>query len=822
MSKNVFLKRGKILPTMMACAVLVTACGGGGGGDSTATSATPTLPQISAPSINLAGTQTVYVSSVVMLTALAGSTSGNNTTYSWDFGDGSPLGSGSSVTHTYSKTGTFVVTVTASSAGYQSTSVTKSITVNANVAPSAPTITIGSGTGGATAFANNAQTFSASSKDPASLTLSYLWDFGDGTPTVPGQNVSHTYANTGNYNIKVAVSNTANLSANSSVSVSVLTAVPAAPVIQANPVTAVVNQTVNFSSSASDPMGLPLTYQWNFGDGSTGTGATPTHAYSATGSYNVTLKIADSAGNSSSSAPFTETVVTATNGALVVDCTGTNCGANSPTAYSGSGVGIWRYNNTGSTTANINIAISGVSAGKTATLVFSNGTVNSASAPSIGVSSAPVFANKSQDKILSPEDLAYTTFDPHHTDLIERNRQVLKSLQAFKPSKVFANPKVQAPTPTPTVGTVKSWTDLFPSTPIAYSTAVANVCSVTGGRNVVFWLDPNATSSGTVTTNDITTMASTVCGTAGFSRLSSLLGDVWGPVPTQYSSQLIQDTTGQPQDINIVILNVPSNTGWAGYFYGLNNQLTSVAPSSNQALVFFINASQIQNNRNYALSTLLHEATHMTNFYQRAIVRGLSHETWLEESSAMMTEDIVVPAILNGYNTAEKARLPSYLGTGGGVNYIKWPALSGANYALGGSFDAFLSRRYGLSIYKQLITSCTDGVTTNDSYTCLDTLIKNNGGIGLADEFTRFGASVFSKMSGINAPTGYGFPFKVDGGYSMSAIDLSTISSGQAATIGSTFTSTTHYYQTDAITKSTYTRTGVLVPAGTNFSLIIK
>jgi PKD repeat protein len=44
-----------------------------------------------------------------------------------------------------------------------------------------------------------------------------------------------------------------------------------------------------------------FTYAWDFGDGSTASGAKPTHAYSATGSYTVTLTVTDASGGSSSS-----------------------------------------------------------------------------------------------------------------------------------------------------------------------------------------------------------------------------------------------------------------------------------------------------------------------------------------------------------------------------------------------------------------------------------------------------------------------------------------------------------------------------------------
>lgn len=58
-----------------------------------------------------------------------------------------------------------------------------------------------------------------------------------------------------------------------------------------------VNLDASFESTSTAPSGRTITnYAWNFGDGSTGTGATPTHSYTAAGRYDVTLTITDSAG----------------------------------------------------------------------------------------------------------------------------------------------------------------------------------------------------------------------------------------------------------------------------------------------------------------------------------------------------------------------------------------------------------------------------------------------------------------------------------------------------------------------------------------------
>jgi PKD repeat protein len=55
-----------------------------------------------------------------------------------------------------------------------------------------------------------------------------------------------------------------------------------------------INTSISFDGSlSSDPENDPLTYAWTFGDGGTGTGVTPTHAYTAAGIYDVCLTVND-------------------------------------------------------------------------------------------------------------------------------------------------------------------------------------------------------------------------------------------------------------------------------------------------------------------------------------------------------------------------------------------------------------------------------------------------------------------------------------------------------------------------------------------------
>jgi subtilisin family serine protease len=67
------------------------------------------------------------------------------------------------------------------------------------------------------------------------------------------------------------------------------------------PYTGIQGVAVAFNGAgSSDPDGDPLTYQWSFGDGSTGSGVSPTHAYASGGVFTVTLTVNDGKGGTDS------------------------------------------------------------------------------------------------------------------------------------------------------------------------------------------------------------------------------------------------------------------------------------------------------------------------------------------------------------------------------------------------------------------------------------------------------------------------------------------------------------------------------------------
>lgn len=791
----------------------LTACGGGG-------SSAPAEKPVGTVAVSISPMKQVvlYTGRAVSFSAVGKSSIDLPLTYQWDFGDGS-TGSGASLNHTFAKSGTYSIKVTATDSNGVKASSSGVLSV-VDAVLTTPVITANPASG----FAGVEVSFTGASSDPGGGTLTYNWDFGDqGKAT--GDTVKHSFSTQGTYPVVLTVTNDLGASTKTTLSylVNAYAGAPTVPVISAPTVTST-TKAITLSASALDA--LPLTYSWDFGDNTTGSGSSVQHSYANAGNYQITVTATNAKGAKSVSAPFSVSVLQQVSNALTPACGGANCSATNATTHSGSGVGVWQYQNTGTTPVLMDFSITGVKAGQVATVLFTNPS-ETATLLAPGFGNVPAAAAPSRQVNLNMQTLHYQMQkDLNHDEMLQRNRALARDIAQRKAVGKAAVSQSTAPRiRAVAVGDTRVWIDGYDiKNPVSYTLKAAQICRLNSGRNAVFWSDPN----GGATAADVAELANTFCanggaGKAGFDALTGIMGDAWGSAA---ASNMISDAKGL-QDIHVVLPKVPAGTGWGGYFWGLNNYLKSNGgnfTNSNEALVFFVNGTQVSQAMNFYKSTLIHEAVHMINFYQRAIVRGTDHDTWLEETSAMMGEDILSKRVSGGtFNKIAESRLPAFLASGGGVSYLNWPNLSGNHYAMGGSFGAFLNRKYGQSLFGKIETDCKDG-GAQTSYQCLDALIKAAGGNGIGDDLARMGISVFGNTPGSVLPQGFGFPMRiVDGDFA--AIDIAALSKvvKVSPVIPLLFMPTSHYFRQEVLNSAgSYTKSGMLVPAGATMHLMIR
>lgn len=211
---------------------------------------------------------------------------GSGLSYAWDFGDGSAdLGAGVWPSHTYGQLGTYVAWVTATnSVSEQAISTTVTVV-------DMPVLGLLAHNDGPTSL-GSVSTLSATIA--AGTHVTYEWSFGDGVGTgAVGASVGHTYASGGSYTAVVTASNDSNQ-------------VSATTVVQVNDFGITGLQLshdgptmlgATTAMTVAQMGGTGVGFEWDFGDGMTGSGETLTHTYMAVGLYGVTVTATNNVGS---------------------------------------------------------------------------------------------------------------------------------------------------------------------------------------------------------------------------------------------------------------------------------------------------------------------------------------------------------------------------------------------------------------------------------------------------------------------------------------------------------------------------------------------
>ncbi|WP_448547117.1 immune inhibitor A domain-containing protein [Thalassotalea fusca] len=210
----------------------------------------------------------------------------------WTMGDGTEL-TGATVQHTYAAAGDFDVSVDYETDAGSST-LEKPLKVGEKVA------------GSINATINGLNVSFDADLTGGEGSLTYRWQFGDGSDLSKSVSADHDYETAGTYQVTLTVTD------QTAQSYSFTTEVVLAEALNVEVTRTVnnLNATFGITVSGGDEN---YTYAWDFGDGNTSTLAQPTHTYANAGTYNVSVTVTDGngvAGSASTTLIATSPVVT--------------------------------------------------------------------------------------------------------------------------------------------------------------------------------------------------------------------------------------------------------------------------------------------------------------------------------------------------------------------------------------------------------------------------------------------------------------------------------------------------------------------------------
>ncbi len=210
--------------------------------------------------------------------------SGNITSYAWDFGDGG-TSTLESPSYNYTTPGTYTVSLTVAGPGGVDTQTrTNYVTISGP-----PPVAGFTGTP-LTGVAPLNVSFSDSSTGNVAT---YAWTFGDGgTSTL--QNPSYDYVTPGTYSVALTVTGPGGSDTLTRTAYVTVNDPPPVAGFSGTPLTGVAPLNVTFSDSST---GNVATYAWTFGDGGTSTLQNPSYNYVTPGTYSVALTVTGPGGS---------------------------------------------------------------------------------------------------------------------------------------------------------------------------------------------------------------------------------------------------------------------------------------------------------------------------------------------------------------------------------------------------------------------------------------------------------------------------------------------------------------------------------------------
>ena len=217
------------------------------------------------------------------------------TTWTWDFGDGTPLvvrNNNTPFTHVFGNWGNYNVTLKVTTSN-GCVSVAKVLQVVVKPQPK-PNFTFPA----SVCLPNAVIPFTNTSTMADLSSMTYLWNFGDpasGANSSTGVSPSHTYTSVGPFNVNLQVTSIAGCVHDTTIVLNVIHPQPKAD-FGINKPSVCIGDNVSFFDLSDGKDGVVNQWNWKFGDGLSDNVKNPVHLYGSTNTFDVSLYIVNSRG----------------------------------------------------------------------------------------------------------------------------------------------------------------------------------------------------------------------------------------------------------------------------------------------------------------------------------------------------------------------------------------------------------------------------------------------------------------------------------------------------------------------------------------------